>query len=79
MGRTPESPEEELLCGLFAEVLGVPQLGPDEDFFDLGVDSIVTIRLVLGARKAGLPLKARDVFEHQTVMQLATVLERRSG
>ncbi|WP_020384972.1 non-ribosomal peptide synthetase [Kribbella catacumbae] len=64
---------EEALAGLFAEVLGVAQVGPDDGFFDLGGDSIMSIQLVSRARKAGLVFTPRDVFRHQTVARLAGV------
>ncbi|MGW4551986.1 amino acid adenylation domain-containing protein, partial [Streptomyces violaceorubidus] len=69
--RAPGSVQEELLCGLFADLLGLPAVGPDDSFFDLGGDSIMSIQLVSRARKAGLQLSARDVFEHKTVEALA--------
>ncbi|MBB5868353.1 amino acid adenylation domain-containing protein/non-ribosomal peptide synthase protein (TIGR01720 family) [Allocatelliglobosispora scoriae] len=78
-GAAPRSPREELLCALFAEVLGVPGVGIEDDFFALGGDSIVSIQLVLRARQAGLVCSPRQVFEHRTVAELAavvTVLDR---
>ncbi|MFE7048784.1 amino acid adenylation domain-containing protein, partial [Streptomyces californicus] len=65
------SPEEELLTALFAEVLGLPEVDPGQGFFDLGGDSIVSIKLVSRARKAGLRITPRDVFEHKTVARIA--------
>jgi len=66
-GRPPRTPEEEALCGLFAEVLGVPQVFADVSFFDLGGDSIAALRLAARARQEGLELTPRMVFTHQTV------------
>ncbi|GLQ98963.1 hypothetical protein GCM10007863_33830 [Dyella mobilis] len=71
--RLPQGELETLLCGLFAEVLGLPQVGVDDNFFNLGGDSIGAIQLVSRARKAGLQLSVGDVFQHQTVHRLATV------
>ncbi|KHF43052.1 non-ribosomal peptide synthase/polyketide synthase [Saccharomonospora viridis] len=70
---TPRNEREELLCGLFAQVLGLPEVGITDGFFALGGDSILSIQLVGLARQAGLGLSVRDVFEHQTVAGLATV------
>ncbi|MDG4857632.1 amino acid adenylation domain-containing protein [Streptomyces sp. T-3] len=69
--RGPSTPAEELLCELFADILGLPQVGVDDSFFELGGDSIVSIRLVARARARGLSISARDVFRHKTVAQLA--------
>ncbi|MBO0837755.1 MAG: hypothetical protein J2P28_19890, partial [Actinobacteria bacterium] len=69
--RPPRSAREEILCRLFAEVLGVPRVGIDDSFFELGGDSIVSIQLVSRAREAGLEFDRRDVFVHQSVGELA--------
>ena len=74
-GRAPRTPVEELLCGLFAEVLGLERAGVDDDFFAAGGDSIMSIRLVTRIRKEGLEVRPRDVFAHRTPAALAAVLE----
>ena len=73
--RLPRSPQEEVLCALYAEVLGVGRVGIDDSFFALGGDSIMSIQLVSRARKAGLLIRARSVFEHKTVLGLAAVAQ----
>src|SRR5205823_6746745 len=80
--RSARTPREEVLCGLFAEVLGVERVGIEDNFFALGGDSIVSIQLVSRARKAGLVITPRAVFQHQTVAGLAgvaTALEETSA
>ncbi len=62
-----------MLCGLFAEVLGLARVGVEDNFFALGGDSIVSIQLVSRARRAGLSITPRAVFQHQTVAALAAV------
>nr|QPI18727.1 nonribosomal peptide synthetase [Chromobacterium vaccinii]UTQ11565.1 NRPS [Chromobacterium vaccinii] len=72
--RAPESEREQLLARLFGEVLGLPQVGADDSFFDLGGDSIISIQLVSRARKAGWRLTPRDVFQQPTVAALAQAI-----
>ncbi len=73
VGRPPRTPEEKVLCGVFAEVLGLAQVGADGNFFELGGDSIISIQLVSRAREAGLDITAQDVFVTKTVEELAAV------
>jgi pristinamycin I synthase-2 len=63
------------LCELFTEVLGVSRVGVGDDFFALGGDSIVSIRLVARARAAGMVFTVRDVFTHRTVAGLAAAAQ----
>ncbi|XVV08454.1 amino acid adenylation domain-containing protein [Actinoplanes sp. CA-131856] len=72
-GAAPRTPAEETLCGLFAEVLGLPAVGVEDSFFTLGGDSIVSLQLVARARTAGLRLTPRQIFELRTVAALAAV------
>ncbi|GAA3570804.1 hypothetical protein GCM10022222_63610 [Amycolatopsis ultiminotia] len=77
-GRAPRTPLEEALTGLFSDVLGVPSLSIDDNFFDLGGDSIGAIRLSSRARKAGVEFAPRDVFRHGTVAGLALTARQAS-
>ncbi|MEO3814955.1 amino acid adenylation domain-containing protein [Sphaerisporangium sp. B11E5] len=69
----PRTPTEERLCELFAEVLGVEPVGIDDSFFELGGDSIMSIQLVSRARRAGIVITPREVFEQRTVQALARI------
>ncbi|MFD4035342.1 amino acid adenylation domain-containing protein [Streptomyces sp. NPDC058637] len=71
----PATPQEQTLARLFAEVLGLPRAGADDDFFRQGGDSIVSIQLVSRARAEGLLFTPQDVFAHRTVRALAAMAE----
>nr|WP_246259257.1 non-ribosomal peptide synthetase [Streptomyces typhae] len=69
--RAPRTPGEEILTGLYGEVLGLERVGVDDDFFALGGDSIRSIQIVSRAKGLGLDIAPRDVFECRTAAELA--------
>ncbi|MEO7259990.1 MAG: amino acid adenylation domain-containing protein [Jatrophihabitantaceae bacterium] len=75
-GREPSTPAEEILCELFAQVLGVDRVGVDVSFFDLGGHSLLVTRLISRVRSVlGVELGIRMVFDHPTVELLARALD----
>ncbi|SFD53417.1 non-ribosomal peptide synthetase [Streptomyces aidingensis] len=67
----PQGGTEELLSGIWCRVLGVDRAGRDDNFFDLGGDSIRSIQVVGQARSAGLGLALQDLHQHPTLRALA--------
>ncbi|HSK75700.1 MAG TPA: non-ribosomal peptide synthase/polyketide synthase [Thermoanaerobaculia bacterium] len=71
---------EELLLGLWSEVLGIGSLHPDDSFLDLGGNSLIATRLVSRLRAVlGLEVPLRALFEAPTVVELARWIERRGA
>ncbi|WP_229900390.1 condensation domain-containing protein, partial [Streptomyces capoamus] len=75
-GRPPRTEAEQTLAAIWSEVLGVAEVGADDNYFTLGGDSILGIRIVSAARRAGLALTPRHLFTHQTLAELAAAAER---
>ncbi|MFJ7147384.1 non-ribosomal peptide synthase/polyketide synthase [Streptomyces sp. NPDC100445] len=69
--RPPRTEAERTLAAIWREVLGVPEVGADDNYFTLGGDSILGIQIVSAARRAGLALTPRHLFTHQTLAELA--------
>jgi acyl carrier protein len=70
--RAPSGAVEEMLTAIFAELLEVERVGVDDSFFDLGGDSLSTMRLIAAINSAlGADIRVRTVFEAPTVAQLA--------
>ncbi|ROP31316.1 non-ribosomal peptide synthetase [Couchioplanes caeruleus] len=78
-GREPRNHTEEVLCRLFAELLGVDGVGVDADFFEHGGHSLLATRLIGRIRKElGVDVKVTMVFRGPTVTQLAAQIEQLS-
>jgi amino acid adenylation domain-containing protein/non-ribosomal peptide synthase protein (TIGR01720 family) len=69
----PRTATEEVLAKIWAEVLGLKQVGIHDNFFELGGDSILSLQIVSRANQAGLQLSPQQLFQHQAIAQLAAV------
>ncbi|WP_354679576.1 condensation domain-containing protein, partial [Cupriavidus plantarum] len=72
----PADETERVLSGIWQDVLHIERVGVTDNFFELGGDSILSIQAVSRARRAGLRFTPKDLFQHQTVRALATVVTR---
>ncbi|QKJ73222.1 amino acid adenylation domain-containing protein [Pseudomonas rhodesiae] len=71
----PQSALEQQIAAIWADVLGVEQVGVNDNFFERGGDSIISIQVVSRARAAGIHFTAKALFQHQTVRSLARVAQ----
>src|SRR4029077_4544814 len=70
--RAPADPVEEILAGIYAQVLGLERVGVDDSFFDLGGDSVSAMRLVAAVNKSlDADVSVRVLFDAPTVALLA--------
>ncbi len=70
----PRNPAEEALAGVWAAALGIESVGVHDNFFELGGDSILGIQVITKAGQVGLSLSPEQLFEHQTVAELAAAV-----
>ena len=70
----PYTPEQELLAGIWADVLDLKQVGIYDNFFDLGGDSIRSIQVLAKAKQLGLNFSLSQIFQYQTIYQLSRLV-----
>ncbi|MEO7535571.1 MAG: non-ribosomal peptide synthase/polyketide synthase, partial [Ferruginibacter sp.] len=74
----PRNEAEQVLAGVWQDVLGVDQVGIHDDFFELGGDSIITIQVVSRARRLGYELQVGDIFNYPTIASLSALIDQRA-
>ncbi|MDK2594355.1 non-ribosomal peptide synthetase [Pseudoalteromonas obscura] len=74
--QAPETPIQRQLCAVFEQTLECEKVGIQDNFFNLGGDSIRAISLVANAANIGLQFSVKDVFNYQSVASLADAIER---
>jgi amino acid adenylation domain-containing protein/non-ribosomal peptide synthase protein (TIGR01720 family) len=71
----PRTPAEKKLAEIWSKLLKIEPIGINDKFFELGGDSILSIQVVSRANQAGLRLTPKQIFEHQTIEELAKVAD----
>lgn len=71
----PRDKLEQLIAQIWQEVLGVDRIGINDNFFELGGDSIISLQVVSRLKKDGYEIRPRDIFEHQSIAELVTVVK----
>jgi amino acid adenylation domain-containing protein/non-ribosomal peptide synthase protein (TIGR01720 family) len=75
----PRTPRERTLAQIWSEVLGMDRIRRDDDFFELGGDSISAFRMIARAHARGIPFSAEQLFAHPTIARLAALPVAVSG
>jgi non-ribosomal peptide synthase protein (TIGR01720 family) len=73
LAAAPSSPAEEKLISIWQEVLDVREIGIDDDFFELGGDSLLSIQVMVRARQEGVGFSVEQLVERPTIRRLAVV------
>ena len=75
----PRTPREGILAEVWEQVLKVDKVGVDDNFFALGGDSILSLQVLARARERGLAITLQQIFQHQTVTELAREVSEEGG
>ena len=75
----PSTSTEQMLCQIWQDALSLEQVGVNDNFFSLGGDSINSIRVVAQIKKQGFAIAVKDLFNHQSVRQLAEFIDNHAG
>jgi amino acid adenylation domain-containing protein/non-ribosomal peptide synthase protein (TIGR01720 family) len=67
----PRGETEQILADIWSDVLGIKPVGINDNFFEMGGDSILSIQIVVRAKEAGIYLTPKQLFQHQTIAELA--------
>lgn len=72
----PGNETERALAEIMQSILGIEQVGIHDSFFDLGGDSVLGIQIIAKANRIGLQITPQEIFQHQTIAELAIVARK---
>jgi amino acid adenylation domain-containing protein/non-ribosomal peptide synthase protein (TIGR01720 family) len=72
----PQSPAEKIICQVWQKVLSIDAIGVEDNYFELGGDSILALQVVTEMRRQGWEMTVKDIFAQQSVKELALVVKR---
>ncbi len=75
----PRNEKERILAEIWSQVLKVDKIGIDDNFFHSGGDSILSLKVITGLNKRGLPCNLQQLYKYQTVRRMAEVLHLTEG
>ena len=75
----PRNEKERILAEVWSQVMEIKEIGIDDNFFDLGGDSILSLRLIANIRKKGLACSLKQLYKYQNIRQIANALDFSEG
>jgi len=75
----PRNDVEGMLAGIMQEALGLDHVGINDNFFELGGDSVLSIQIIARVNRAGWHITPQQIFQHQTIAELAEVAVKAPG
>ncbi|HHT0592093.1 TPA: condensation domain-containing protein [Legionella anisa] len=75
----PRTPLEEQLCGIWQDVFKIEKIGIRDNFFQLGGDSILSIRIVSVMKQLGFNISVRDIFQHNTIEHIVPIISKQKN
>lgn len=76
--RAPKSSVQKILCKIWQDIINIRNVGIDDNFFAIGGDSILSIKMSSELRKYGIAIKATDIYNYQTISRLSEYIENQS-
>jgi non-ribosomal peptide synthase protein (TIGR01720 family) len=74
----PRTESEEILAKIWMDLMGVSEMSVHDNFFEVGGDSLISIRIIARANQVGFNLTPQMLFEHPTIAEMASLLEKKS-